>query len=392
MRSWHLRAIAGTCLFALLAVGTAGIAVPQPVRVVLGVPLVFLLSGFAVVCAVLPGQQLSRGERLLASLGASLVMTICVAVLLAATPVGLSRTAYAWFRARVPPARQPVASRPHDDRGLAPKKLWSDAGDRPKIVGYVADGEHDEAAIVADDADRLADEAAIVADGVDRLADEDEAAPEQVAFFDRANAQPRAVEQVLIRSALPGKVVGRVAFFERREVRNLLAYLRVISDPEDEASLRRVLNVPRRGIGGRTRECIAAIAEWDGMSFAAALAQPRDVPGLSSRAVRGIEAFNDLLAGLRADADAGMPVAEIAEAVLERSGYVAELEALGGAARVENLKELVTVAREFDALHEQAGPQDPETPGPAPGSLADFLAQVSLVADAEQPGGQGAEQ
>ena len=122
-------------------------------------------------------------------------------------------------------------------------------------------------------------------------------------------------------------------------------------------------------------------------SFAAALARPRDVPGLSPRAVRAIEGFNDLLAGLRADADAGVMVAEIAEAVLERSGYVAELEASSGlqdASRIENLKELVAVAREFDALRGQVGPPDPETPGPAPGSLADFLEQVSLVADARQ--------
>ena len=96
---------------------------------------------------------------------------------------------------------------------------------------------------------------------------------------------------------------------------------------------------------------------------------------------------SSLLAGLRADADAGVPLADIAEAVLERSGYVAELEAssdLRDAGRVENLKELVAMAREFDELREQAGPQDPERPGPAPGSLADFLEQVSLAAGADQ--------
>src|SRR5262249_8490585 len=201
----------------------------------------------------------------------------------------------------------------------------------------------------------------------------------QVAVFYRTNAQSRAFEEVFIRSGLPYRVVGGVRFYERREVRDLLAYLRLIADPEDEVSLRRVLNVPKRGIGDRTEECVAAIAEWDRTSFAAALAQPREVPGLSSRAVRAIEAFNELLAGLRADADAGVPVADIAEAVVERSGYVAELEALRDASRIENLKELVTVVREFDALHERAGPQDPETPGPVPGSLADFLEQVSLA-------------
>jgi DNA helicase-2/ATP-dependent DNA helicase PcrA len=272
--------------------------------------------------------------------------------------------------------------------GRSPKKLWSDSGDGPPITGYVADSEHDEAAFVAEE--------------VDRLTDEGEAMPGQVAVFYRTNAQSRAFEEVFIRAGLPYKVVGGVRFYERREVRDLLAYLRLIANPEDEVSLRRVLNVPRRGIGDRTEECVAALAHRDRTSFAAALARPGDVPGLSPRAARAIESFNDLLGGLRAGADAGLPVAETAEAVLERSGYIAELQAssdLQDASRIENLNELVAVAREFDALRGQAGPQDPglqdpglqdpglqdpEAPGPVPGSLADFLEQVSLVADADQ--------
>jgi DNA helicase-2/ATP-dependent DNA helicase PcrA len=264
--------------------------------------------------------------------------------------------------------------------GRTPKKLWSAAGDGPPIVGYVADSEHDEAAFVAEE--------------VDRLTDKGEATPGQVAVFYRTNAQSRAFEEVFIRAGLPYKVVGGVRFYERREVRDLLAYLRLIANPEDEVSLRRVLNVPRRGIGDRTEESVAALASRDKTSFAAALARPGDVPGLSPRAIRAVEAFNELMAGLRADADAGLPVPEIAEAVLERSGYVAELEAssdLQDASRIENLNELVAVAREFDALRGQAGgPEgegagpEAEEPGPRPGSLADFLEQVSLVADADQ--------
>jgi DNA helicase-2/ATP-dependent DNA helicase PcrA len=264
--------------------------------------------------------------------------------------------------------------------GRTPKKLWSAAGDGPPIVGYVADSEHDEAAFVAEE--------------VDRLTDKGEGTPGQVAVFYRTNAQSRAFEEVFIRAGLPYKVVGGVRFYERREVRDLLAYLRLIANPEDEVSLRRVLNVPRRGIGDRTEESVAALASRDKTSFAAALARPGDVPGLSPRAIRAVEAFNELMAGLRADADAGLPVPEIAEAVLERSGYVAELEAssdLQDASRIENLNELVAVAREFDALRGQAGgPEgegagpEAEEPGPRPGSLADFLEQVSLVADADQ--------
>jgi DNA helicase-2/ATP-dependent DNA helicase PcrA len=264
--------------------------------------------------------------------------------------------------------------------GRTPKKLWSAAGDGPPIVGYVADSEHDEAAFVAEE--------------VDQLTDQGKATPGQVAVFYRTNAQSRAFEEVFIRAGLPYKVVGGVRFYERREVRDLLAYLRLIANPEDEVSLRRVLNVPRRGIGDRTEESVAALANRDRTSFAAALVRPGDVPGLSPRAIRAVEGFNELMAGLRADADAGLPVPEIAEAVLERSGYVAELEAssdLQDASRIENLNELVAVAREFDALRGQAvapevegaGPEA-EEPGPRPGSLADFLEQVSLVADADQ--------
>jgi DNA helicase-2/ATP-dependent DNA helicase PcrA len=257
--------------------------------------------------------------------------------------------------------------------GRTPKKLWSAAGDGPPIIGYVADSEHDEAAFVAEEVDRLTDEGA--------------AAPGQVAVFYRTNAQSRAFEEVFIRAGLPYKVVGGVRFYERREVRDLLAYLRLIANPEDEVSLRRVLNVPKRGIGDRTEECVAALAQRDRVSFAAALARPDDVPALSGRAARAIEGFNGLIAGLRADAAAGLPVAELAEAVLERSGYLAELQAssdLQDASRIENLNEMVAVAREFDALRAQGDGGDPESAGAPPGSLADFLEQVSLVADADQ--------
>src|SRR5215471_10526124 len=257
--------------------------------------------------------------------------------------------------------------------GRTPKKLWSAAGDGPPIIGYVADSEHDEAAFVAEE--------------VDRLTDEGEATPGQVAVFYRTNAQSRAFEEVFIRAGLAYKVVGGVRFYERREVRDLLAYLRLIANPDDEVSLRRILNVPRRGIGDRAEACVAALAQRDRVSFAAALARPADVPGLAARSAKAIEAFNELMEGFCADDEAGLPVAELAEAVLERSGYLAELqesEDLQDASRIENLNELISVARDFDATGIQAGLADPDEGGPRPGSLADFLEQVSLVADADQ--------
>src|SRR5499427_7421104 len=153
--------------------------------------------------------------------------------------------------------------------GRTPKRLWSDAGDGPPIVGYVADSEHDEAAFVAEE--------------VDRLTDEGLAKPGDVAVFYRTNAQSRVFEEVFIRVGLPYRVVGGVRFYERREVRDLLAYLRLIANPADEVSLRRVLNVPRRGIGDRAEEYVAAYAQREGIAFADALARPADVPGMPAR-------------------------------------------------------------------------------------------------------------
>ena len=222
------------------------------------------------------------------------------------------------------------------NQGRKPKNLWSDQGAGPPIVGYVADNEHDEAAFVAEE--------------VDRLHDAGQATPGQVAVFYRTNAQSRVFEEVFIRVGLPYRVVGGVRFYERREVRDLLAYLRLIANPADEVSLRRVLNVPRRGIGDRAEEYVAAFAQRERITFAQALARPADVPGLAARSAHAIEGFNALIGDLRDLAESG-PVAELAEAVLDRTGYQESLESssdLQDASRVENLKELVSVAREFD--------------------------------------------
>jgi DNA helicase-2/ATP-dependent DNA helicase PcrA len=223
----------------------------------------------------------------------------------------------------------------------------------------VADNEHDEAAFVAEE--------------VDRLTDAGQATPGQVAVFYRTNAQSRVFEEVFIRVGLPYRVVGGVRFYERREVRDLLAYLRLIANPADEVSLRRVLNVPKRGIGDRAEEYVAAFAQRERVTFAEALARPADVPGLAARSARAIEEFNTLVTDLRELSEA-VPVADLTEAVLDRTGYIRALEEssdLQDASRVENLEELVSVAREYDGTYED-------------GSLADFLEQVSLVADADE--------
>jgi DNA helicase II / ATP-dependent DNA helicase PcrA len=244
--------------------------------------------------------------------------------------------------------------------GRKPKNLWSEAGAGPPIVGYVADSEHDEAAFVAEE--------------VDRLTDAGEASPGQAAVFYRTNAQSRVFEEVFIRVGLPYRVVGGVRFYERREVRDLLGYLRLIANPADEVSLRRVLNVPKRGIGERAEEYVAAYAARERIPFAEALRSPGEVPGLAARSATAIAGFNTLVGDLREQAAAGGPVAELVEAVLDRTGYQTSLETspdLQDAARVENLQEMVSVAREFDASSED-------------GTLAGFLERVSLVADADE--------
>jgi DNA helicase II / ATP-dependent DNA helicase PcrA len=249
-----------------------------------------------------------------------------------------------------------------------PKNLWTDSGDGAKIVGYVADSEHDEAAFIARQIDSLGDDHGVK--------------PKDVAVFYRTNAQSRAVEEVFVRVGLPYKVVGGTRFYERREVKDALAYLRVVSNPTDTVNLRRILNVPKRGIGDRAEACIAALAERERVPFVAALGRPQDAPGIATRSVAAITAFTSLLEALRTVHEGGSGVGGLLEAVVEQTGYLADLRASQDPqdeTRAENLAELVAVGREFDE-------SEPD------GSLEDFLERVSLVADADEiPDGADAE-
>ena len=140
-----------------------------------------------------------------------------------------------------------------------------------RIVGYVGDDEHDEARFVAEE--------------IDRLTDEGKARAGDVAVFYRTNAQSRVFEEVFIRVGMPYRVVGGVRFYERREVRDALAYLRVLANPDDAVSLRRILNTPKRGIGERAEACIEALAQRDRITFWEALQRAEDAPGLASRSL-----------------------------------------------------------------------------------------------------------
>ncbi|GAA1278930.1 DNA helicase PcrA [Saccharothrix xinjiangensis] len=268
-------------------------------------------------------------------------------------------------------AANAVISRNPDRRD---KRLWSDLGDGEKIVGYVADNEHDEAQFVANE--------------IDRLVDSGEANNGEIAVFYRTNNQSRVFEEIFIRLGLPYRVVGGVRFYERREVRDALAYLRALANPDDTVSLRRILNVPKRGIGDRAEACVAAHAERERVGFAVALrdAVAGKVPLLNPRSRNAIAGFVELMDELGQLVERGDDVADVLEAVLEKTAYRAELEASDDPqdhSRVENLNELVTVAREFTDLG-AAVPVPEEDEGlPAEGSLAAFLERVSLVADAD---------
>ncbi|OXS34209.1 DNA helicase PcrA [Streptomyces sp. XY006] len=244
-----------------------------------------------------------------------------------------------------------------------PKNLWTNAGSGALITGYVADTEHDEAQFVADE--------------IDRLTDAGEAKAGDVAVFYRTNAQSRVFEEVFIRVGLPYKVVGGVRFYERKEVRDVLAYLRVLANPEDSVPLRRILNVPKRGIGDRAEAMIDALAQREKISFPQALKRVDEAYGMAARSTNAVKRFNTLMEDLRTIVESGAGPATVLEAVLERTGYLAELQASTDPqdeTRIENLQELAAVAMEF----EQERGEDEQ------GTLADFLEQVALVADSDQ--------
>src|SRR6201993_833517 len=269
--------------------------------------------------------------------------------------------------------------------GRREKRLWTDAGEGELIVGYVADNEHDEARFVAEE--------------IDALAERGEITYNDVAVFYRTNNSSRSLEEGFIRAGIPYKVVGGVRFYERKEIRDIVAYLRVLDNPGDAVSMRRILNTPRRGIGDRAEACVAGYAENTGASFADALvvAAEGNVPMLNARAEKAIAGFVEMLDDLRGRLDDDL--GDLVESVLERTGYRRELESSSDPqelARLDNLNELVSVAHEFSTDHANAAALDESlhTPDdedvPDTGVLAAFLERVSLVSDSDEIPEEGA--
>ncbi|WP_462398311.1 ATP-dependent helicase [Corynebacterium falsenii] len=289
------------------------------------------------------------------------------------------------------------------NQGRRPKKLWTEFGDGDNIGAYVADNEHDEARFIAEQIDDLVDNHGY------RYGD--------IAVMYRTNNASRAVEDVLVRSGLPYKVVGGTRFYERKEIRDIVAYLKVLDNPEDAVALRRIINTPRRGIGDRALSLVTVHADNHGISFASALRDAAEgkVARLSGRGRNGIAGFLEMMDGLRERMDQtemtasdgsglGLPdLGQIVKAVMDVTGYEEELEKSNDpqdGSRLDNLNELVSVGHEFsqEAANLKAYV---DMPGEAAdgevntaallaegeaelGSLQAFLERVSLVADADQ--------
>ncbi len=247
-----------------------------------------------------------------------------------------------------------------NNSGRKPKRLWTDNDGGSEIVYYQAMDERDEARFVIERAQQLQQR--------------EQAKLGDMAVLYRTNAQSRVFEEMLIKSGIAYNMVGGTKFYERKEIKDVLAYLRLIYNPSDSLSLLRIINVPRRGIGDATIARLAEYAAASGQSLFDVVSNAGDVPSLASRFVNKLDDLAGVLFDLMGEA-ADAPVKQLVEDVLQKTGYLAELEASGDAqdqSRVDNLHELLSVAEDFAAKCERSGDEP---------TLENFLADVALVAD-----------
>ena len=256
-----------------------------------------------------------------------------------------------------------------NNAGRTPKRLWTDEGDGDPIVFFEAEDEHEEAAFIAEEIARLRDLGT---------------RPDEVAVFYRTNAQSRVIEELFVRFGVTYQVVGGLKYYDRREVKDALAYLRSIVNPDDQVSVKRIINTPKRSIGDTSVAHVDRYAEANAMPFLEALRHAREIDALTSRAQNAILDFVALMDVLAVKAASG-PAAAV-DAVLNDTGYLDSIRAertIEAMGREENLKELLTAAGEF----EETGPA---SMGPAEwdeldgvGKLAMFLEAISLVTDVD---------
>jgi DNA helicase II / ATP-dependent DNA helicase PcrA len=241
-----------------------------------------------------------------------------------------------------------------------PKSLWTETQGGELAVRYRADDEHEEAVFVAEEVHRL-----VESEG-HRFSD--------VAIFYRTNAQSRVLEDIFMRAGIPYRVVGGVRFYQRKEIKDVLTYLRLLLNPQDVVSARRVINTPRRGIGDATVASLEGFAAFEEVSFLEAARRVDEIPELGARAKGAVTGFVGVLDRLQQALDSAAGPQKMVEAAATESGYLLELEAertVEAEGRIENLRELGGVAAEF----EQRSPD---------GTLAEFLEQVSLVSEQDE--------
>ncbi|MFA9558416.1 DNA helicase PcrA [Evansella sp. AB-rgal1] len=244
-----------------------------------------------------------------------------------------------------------------------PKKLWTENDEGDKIVYYEADSEHDEGRFVIGK----------VKDAIDSGRHR----PSEIAVLYRTNAQSRVIEEMFVKSSLPYTIVGGTKFYDRKEIKDLLAYLRLVANPNDDISLRRIINVPRRGIGATTLEKIESYAGLRDLSLYEALLEVRQV-GLSARFEKSLAEFGEQIKGWTQMQDY-LSVTELVEELLEKTGYREMLKnekSLEAEGRLENIDEFLSVTKEFEETSEDK-------------TLIAFLTDLALIADIDKVGDDG---
>ena len=246
-----------------------------------------------------------------------------------------------------------------NNRAQKPKSLWTDLGQGDPIKVRELEDEHAEARFVTGEIQRLVDE------GIGKS---------EIAVFYRTNAQSRVLEDTLVRAEIAYQVIGGTKFYERAEIKDAIAYMTVLVNPQDVGAFTRIVNSPRRGIGATSLSRVLAFANTMGVSIWDAASDPAQVPGLGAPAIKALARFMGIMHVLRERVESGAPIAALLKDVLGETGYLEALEAertIEAQGRIENLEELVNVGSEYDAG------EDGER------SLPEFLQQVSLIADAD---------
>jgi DNA helicase-2/ATP-dependent DNA helicase PcrA len=244
------------------------------------------------------------------------------------------------------------------NRGQVGKTLWTDLGEGDPVRVRELGDEHAEARFVAAEVQRMVDE------GVSRS---------EIAVFYRTNAQSRVLEDMLVRAQIGYQVIGGTKFYDRAEIKDAIAYLIFIVNPQDAGAFTRIANSPKRGLGQTSLSRVLSHADTMGLPVWDAAEEPASVPGLGTAAQKALNRFMSIMERLRERAGSGAPVGDVLQETLDESGYREALAAertIEAQGRLENLEELVHVAREYDATAEEP-------------SVEEFLQQISLLSDAD---------